>query len=450
MPTLPPEFVATIIAFEPLFSKRIFAHAKLMLLGAMLATGKRTVSSVLRVLGLGHDQRYHKYHRLLSRAQWAPLEAGRMLLLQLLSRFAGEQHQPLVFGIDETIERRRGKQIRAKGIYRDPVRSSKGHFVKASGLRWISLMWLVPIQWAGRVWALPFLTALAPSERCREQAGLRHKKLTDWACQMVLQLRRWLPGRELVVCGDSSFASLEFLAAVSRHVTFVTRLRLDAALYEPAPARTGQSGRPRKKGKRLPRLASVLVDPKTPWQAITVSEWYGRRVQTLQIATGTAVWYHSGKPVVPIRWVLIRDPEGRLDPSALLSTGLEASAVAVVSWFVRRWSVEVTFAEARAHLGLETQRQWSDQAVARATPVLLGLFSLVTLLADQLKAQDELNVRTAAWYEKQLPTFSDAIASVRQKIWHPRYFSTSDDETEVVKIPRPMFNALTETLAYAA
>ncbi len=133
---------------------------------------------------------------------------------------------PVVLGLDDTIERRRGKHISAKGIYRDPVRFSHGHFVKASGLRWLSLMLLVPISWAGRIWALPFLMALGPLGRyCRER-GLRHKKLTDWGWQLVLQARRCMPGQPLVVVADSGFSALEFLAALGGHgVTCVTRLR---------------------------------------------------------------------------------------------------------------------------------------------------------------------------------------------------------------------------------
>jgi hypothetical protein len=216
-----------------------------------------------------------------------------------------------VLGIDDTIERRRGKRISAKGIYRDPVRSSKGHFVKASGLRWLSLMLLAPIPWAGRVWALPFLTALAPSERhCRDH-GKRHKKLTDWARQLALQARRWLPGRrEVVLLGDSSFAALDLLAALARHgLVCVTRLRLDAALYAPAPPRRpGTVGRPRTKGARLPNLSDVLVDEATCWQRLAVPEWYGGRELVVEVCSATAVWRHAGLPVVPIRWVLLRDP----------------------------------------------------------------------------------------------------------------------------------------------
>ena len=296
---------------------------------------------------------------------------------------------PVILGLDDTIERRRGKHIKAKGIYRDPVRSSDAHFVKASGLRWISLMLLAPIPWAARTWALPFLTALAPSERyCRER-GQRHKKLTDWARQMMLQVRRWLPERELVLVADMGFAALDLLAALSRRgVICITRLRLDAALYEPAPPRRpGTKGRPRTKGARLPTLSDVLIRTSTRWRRVTVPGWYGEGDRVIEFCSATAVWCHSGKPVVPIRWVLLRDPLGRFSPQALLCTDPTRDPVQIIRWFILRWQIEVTFQEARAHLGVETQRQWSDHAVARTTPCLFGLFSIVTLLAGQLHHQ---------------------------------------------------------------
>jgi hypothetical protein len=187
----------------------------------------------------------YNYHRVLSRAAWSGRAAARVLLGLLVDAFVPAG--PVLLGLDDTIERRRGKRISAKGIYRDPVRSSHGHFVKASGLRWLSLMLLVPVSWAGRVWALPFLAALAPSERyCREH-GRQHKKLTDWGRQLVLQARRWMPERQVVLVTDSGFSALGFLAALRRHgVTCVTRLHLDAALYQPAPPRQpGAVGRHR-------------------------------------------------------------------------------------------------------------------------------------------------------------------------------------------------------------
>ena len=210
------------LVFAPLFSNPVFKQVQVLLLGALLTPGKRTVTAALRIMGLSQEKNYHKYHRVLSRARWSPRKAARCLLLQLLSRFAPDPEAPLVFGLDDTIERRRGKKIKAKGIYRDPVRSSKSHFVKTSGLRWLSMMLLVKISWAQHVWALPFLTVLAPSERYHEEQGQHHKTLTDYARQMILQVRRWLPRHKLIFVGDNSFSALAFLASVAEVATFIT------------------------------------------------------------------------------------------------------------------------------------------------------------------------------------------------------------------------------------
>src|SRR3712207_2993570 len=259
MPTLPFAMIAELAPFAPLFSRRVWRHARVLLAGTILAPARRTVTAALRVLGLAQAKRFHRYHRVLSRAEWSGLAVGRVLLGLLVAAFAPAG--PLVFGIDETLERRRGKRIAAKGIYRDAARSSHAHFVKASGLRWVCLMLLAPIPWAARTWALPVLTALAPSERYDAERGRRHKSLTDWARQLLLVVRRWWPDRAIVAVADGTYAALEFLAACRawrRPVTVVTRLRLDAALYEPAPPRRpGQTGRPRLKGARLPTLAAV-------------------------------------------------------------------------------------------------------------------------------------------------------------------------------------------------
>src|SRR3954466_485631 len=318
---LPACFAAVILTFAPVFmQQRTWRHAELLLIGAILAPGKRTVTSLLRITGLSRERRFTNYHRVLNRAVGKPGLAARLLLGLLIAAFAPSG--PIVLGIDDTIERRRGKRIAAKGIYRDPVRSSKGHLVKASRLPWLSLMLLAPIPWAGRVWALPFLTALAPSERyCRER-GRRHKKLTDWARQMGLQARRWLPGREIVLLGDGSFAALELLAALARHgLVCITRLRLDAALYEPAPPRQpGTVGRPRTKGARLPNLADVLADAGTRWAEVVVPGWYGEGDRVVEVCSAAAAGGPPGFPAVPIRWVLLRAPRHRLEPQALLCT----------------------------------------------------------------------------------------------------------------------------------
>jgi DDE superfamily endonuclease len=450
MPCLPARFAAIILTFAPLFLQRSWRYAEVLLIGAVLAPGKRTVTSVLRITGRSRERHFVNYHRVLNRAPWSARRAARLLLRLLLDTFVPSG--PVILGIDDTIERRRGKRITAKGIYRDPVRSSDAHFVKASGLRWISLMLLAPIPWAARTWALPFLTALAPSERyCREHQK-RPKKLTDWARQMVLQVRRWLPERELVLVADMGFAALELLAALARRdVTCITRLRLDAALYEPAPPRRpGTKGRPPTKGARLPNLSDVLVAPTTGWQHVIVPGWYGEGYRVVEFSSATAVWRHSGRPVLPIRWVLLRDPRGRFDPQALLCTDPARDPLQIIRWFVLRWQVEVTFQETRAHLGVETQRQWSDRAVARTTPCLLGLFSIVTLLATQLGRRARLAVLTDSWYRKPHPTFTDALAAVRRHIWLETGLLTSRRSHEMQKPPPALQRSLAYALCYAA
>jgi len=452
MEALPREIVRVLRVFEDVFSERIWDWAQVLVIGAILTPGQRTVAAVLRVMGLGDERQYQNYHRVLNRARWSSRELSRRLLLVLVETLVSVD-EPVVIGLDETIERRRGAKIAAKGIYRDPVRSSKSHFVKASGLRWISMQVLTVVPWAGRIWGLPFLTVLAPSERYNVERGRRHKTLPEWGRQMVRQVRRWLPDRALVVVADSTYAVLELLAdaaGLPQPVTMVTRLRLDAALYDPAPPREpGTKGRPRLKGERQPTLATRVLDPDTTWEPLTVP-WYGGVTAQVEAATGTALWYHPGAPTVALRWVLLRDPAGQFEPQAFLSTDPSAPPAQIIAWFVARWPLEVTFQEVRAHLGVETQRQWSNLAILRTTPALLGLFSLVTLVAHARLDGQPLPVRQAAWYAKSAPTFSDTLAFVRQCLWPVTVFSTSPSSDEVIEIPRALFDRLTDTLAFAA
>jgi DDE superfamily endonuclease len=454
MRALPTVMIRVLSSFVPLFSRRVWPHVQVLLIGAILTPGKRTVSSALHAMGLSQEERFHRYHRVLSRARWSSREVSRALLGLLVEMFVAEG-DPLVVGIDETLERRYGRKISAKGVYRDPVRSTHENFVKASGLRWVCAMLLVEIPWAARVWALPFLSALAPSERYAAKQGKRHKKITEWAWQLLLQVRRWYPEREIVVVADGAYASLKLLdrcRSLSRPVAFITRLRLDAALYEPAPPRRrGQIGRPRKKGERLPNLSVVAEDPTTVWKPTTIANWYGEREREVEIASQTAVWYSTGLFAVPLRWVLLRDPQGEFKTQALLCTDLEADPEKIVCWFVTRWQLEVTFQEARRHLGLETQRQWSDLAIRRTTPALLGVFSLVTLFAHHHMTRRAADAfRQVAWYRKRHPTFADALALVRKELWASATFHGSPAQSETVKVPRAYLERLTDAVCYAA
>ena len=448
---VPDILVAWLSVFRPCFTAPVWNHILVLVTGAVLAPGKRTVTQVLRVMGLADQPGFGRYHEALNRARWDARDVAHRLLRHVLATLW--PHGEVVIAIDDTIERRWGTKIRARGIYRDPVRSSDGHFVKTSGLRWLCLAVVLPLPFAGRRWALPFLTVLAPSARWSEAQGRRHKTLTDRARQAILQTKRWLADRRIVVVADSSFAALELIAAVRRHVCLITRLRLDAGLFEPPPERQpNQRGRPRLKGNALPKLSTVLADPVTVWTTITMAEWYGGQTRTLEYVFGTAVWYSSGLPPAPVRWVLVRDPSGQRHPQAFLCTDLDLEPDAILARFVFRWRIETTFQEVREHLGVETQRQWSDLAILRTTPALLGLYSLVAIWAHGLMVVPGSAVRphAAAWYIKSQPTFSDAIAAVRRVLWAPQGFSVSRQATETVEIPAPLLKRFVETLCLAA
>jgi len=446
---LPERFLSRLVEFADLFTRPTWSNVLMLLAGVILAPGRRTVSAALRILGRECDPDFCTFHRILNRAAWSSRAVARQLLIVLVKALV-PSGAPVVIGLDDTIERRWGTKISARGIYRDPVRSSKGHFVKASGLRWLSAMLLVKVPWADRVMALPFLTLLAPSKRFYAGKMRPPKTLLDWARQAALQIHRWLPDRYIVLVADSAFAAIEFLAAVGNHACVVTRLRLDANLFGFPPQKPKGRGRPPIKGKPHKKLSALIKDRKVSWKRYRVSLWYGRTNRLVDIASGTALWYRSGVPPVPIRWLLVRDPKGELEPQAFLATNLNARPCDILAWFVSRWQVEVTFAEVRAHLGVETQRQWSDKAILRTTPVLLGLFSIVTLWAHDLAKSRNFKPRTTAWYPKAVLTFSDAIAAVRREIWHNQISFMSRPSRDSIKIPRHIWNRMENALAHAA
>ncbi len=446
---LPERLLPRLAEFTDLFTRPTWSNVLVLLAGVVLAPGRRTVTAALRILGRDRNPDFCTFHRILNRAAWSSRAVAGRLLMLLIKAFV-PAGAPIVIGIDDTIERRWGAKINARGIYRDPVRSSKGHFVKASGLRWLSAMLLVQVPWADRIMALPFLTLLAPSKRFYTAKTRAPKTLLDWARQAALQIRRWLPDRYIVLVADSAFAAIEFLAAVGKHVCVITRLRLDANLFDLPPQKRKARGRPPIKGKRHKKLSAILKDCNVSWKRYRVSLWYGRTNRLVEISTGTALWYRGGVPPVPIRWLLVRDPTGEFKPQAFLATDLNADPCNILAWFVSRWQVEVTFEEVRAHLGVETQRQWSDKAILRTTPVLLGLFSIVTLWAHDLSKSRKFNPRTAAWYPKAVLTFSDAIAAVRREISAHQITFMSRPHRDSIEIPRHIWQRMENALAHAA
>lgn len=447
---LPPMIMTVLRPFTQAFSARVWDWAQILLVGAIVSPGKRTVTAALRVLGLKDDKQFQNYHRVLNRAKWSSLQVSRILLGLLVAAFSSAG-VALVIGADETLERRRGKQIKAKGVFRDAVRSSRKYTNYSSGLRWVSMMLLVTTPWSGRVWALPFLTVLAPSPKTNAANGKRHKTSIDWVGQMMGAVRRWLPERAMVLVVDGGLAAVKLglrCAGYTHPVTYVSRLRLDAVLHAPpGPQPKSKRGPKPKKGSRLPSLTQVLGTASTPWTRQSMA-WYGGQQREIEFTTGSALWYTPGYDPLPLRWVLVRDPKEEFKPTAFFATDQSAEPLQILAWFIMRWSVEVTFEEVRAHLGVETQRQWSDLAIQRTTPALLGMFSLVTLLADHL-SDGQPSVQTTAWYVKPQPTFSDVIALVRYHLWTTMKFVNSPAESRVRLIPDSILPGLVETICYA-
>ena len=436
--------------FRPEFTPRTWDRVVTLIRGTILARGRRTVAAALRQMGLQADPGFSSYHQVFNRAAWSPRRLARRLLSAVIAAFVPDG-VGLTFAIDETLERRWGRKIRIRGHYRDPLASSKERSVSTCGIRWIVLALVVAVPWASRPWALPVLSLPSPTPKVSLKLGRRHKTIAERARQMVACLRRWLPTADLTVVGDSGYSVIELgLACRRRAVRLIAPLRLDARLFTPAPKREpGTVGRPRVAGDRLPNLDVVLADPKAAWSKAMV-RWYDGAEREVEVATGTAVWYHNGMEPLPIRWVLTRDPSGRLEPRAYFSTRPEDEAASIVAEFVKRWPIEATFEEARAHLGLETQRQWSGRAIPRTTPVLLGLFSLVTLVAVGWHRAGSLTAERTAWYEKESPTFGDCMRLARQRIWRSRIMGPSGEEADVLRLPLPLLEALVHGLASAA
>jgi hypothetical protein len=451
MPTPSPAIIQILQAFAPAFTAPTFANALVLLYGAILTVGRRTVAAALRAVGLADHPHFGTYHRVLNRARWSPLRLSRLLLGLLVATMLAPD-APLVLLVDETLERRRGRRIAWRGYFRDPLRSTAGRGVTSAGVRWLCAALLVPLPWSARPWALPVLTVPALAPATSQRLGKRHRTVVERAQLLVRLVRRWQPGRQIALVGDGTYAAVP-LGHTCRQlpgaVRLVSRLRLDAALYDPpAPQPPSKRGPKPKKGARQPALAARLADPATAWQTAALP-WYGGQERTLDVATGTALWHRAGEAPLPIRWALLRDPHGRCPPTALFCTAQDASPAQLVAWFIGRWNIEVTVEEARAHLGVETQRQWTTRALGRTTPCLLGLFSLVTLLARALHPET-LPTRHAAWYRKAAPTFAEALAAVRRHLWASWNCTPSRADADTAPILRPLWQSLHEAVCYAA
>jgi len=389
--------------FSRLFTSSTWRHVQVLLIGAILCQGARRVSTILRVMGLLQVRRFEKYHRDLNRAKWNSVTGSKILMGLLLQRLPS--NYPLL---------------------------------------------IVPLPWCQRPWALPFMTILAPSKKSNEARGRKHKTSIDWTMIAVRVISRWLK-RSFILIGDGGFACIRLVhACKKKKVVLVSRLRRDAALYDlPLSPIKGQLGRHREKGVRVTPLKMLAADLSQDWQETEVT-WYGNEKKSVRMMSGINLWYSAGEKPLFIRWVLVIQPAAD-QADAFFSTDLNAAPDHIINHFVLRWNVEVTFEESRAHLGIETQRQWSDKAIARTTPCLMALFSLVCLFTIEMMKNQALPILSTAWYNKKSDaTFSDIMAYVRRSIWAKKYFNDSRFEGEVVLIKHEKWETLLDQLSRAA
>jgi hypothetical protein len=455
MPTPPSEIIQLLSAFSVAFTARTFAKALTLLYGAILAPGRRTVASALRAVGLVRDQHFTNYHRILNRDHWSPWVLSK-ILLSMIMHLCLTPDMPLILIIDDTLERRQGRKIRYKGTFYDAVRSTVHKASISLGIRWVCLAVLVPVPWSQRLWALPFMVVPALSAKTSRQLAKPVRTPVDWAGWMVDRVRRWQPDRDIRLIGDGGYAAIELVQRCQQlrsPVQLVSRLRLDAQLYDqPGPRPKGKRGPKPKKGAKQPHLAERLLDPTTQWQAVTIP-WYSGTSRPVEFLTGVSLWHRCGNAPVRIRWVLVRCPEGlpkeaRFKPAGLFSSDPTLTVEQILSLFISRWNIEITFEELRSFLGFGTQRQWSDRAIERTTPCLFGVFSVVVLWA-KLRHPDQLPVRQTPWYPKPSATFSDVLAAVRRDLCSSPNYAVSGDNPDLLQLPKSLVFALFEMAYYS-
>lgn len=435
------EIISVLSAFACVFTKPTWKNIQILFLGAILCRGSRQVTKILRVMSLSQTKNYSKYHNVLRRAKWSSLDAAKILLGLLIS--ALPKGIPILVVVDETLERRQGKKIKAIGAYRDAVRSSKSNVVISFGLKWECMALIVPLPWSQRYWALPFLMVLSPSKKSNEKAGKKHKTSIDWTMQMVSAVSRWVLKKPWVLLGDGAYACMDLAHhCLKRGATLISRFRLDAQLFEYPVYKLKMRGRKPIKGRRI-HLRTLLNDMTRPWQCAKV-RWYGGELKSLEFLVIDCLWYHAGKPPLPVRVVIIKTPDGEKEAEVLFSTCIEHNAIQIIEWFVLRWNIEVTFEETRAHLGIETQRQWSDLAIARSTPLLMSLYSVVTLIGIQLHDSKLLvQAEITSWYNKNTELcFSDVLIAVRNILWRERHFSKSANSDDFHQLSAQDVNQL--------
>ncbi len=447
MLTIADESLPVFSLFESAFTTAAtFVRAKLLGVAAILTTGRRTVSNLLRTVAGLTEGDPSSYHRVLSLAQWSGLTLASLLARFILRHFWPQGRVRLVG--DDTVTEHPGRKVHGKARHRDPVRSSHSYTAWRWGHKWVVLAVLVRFPFASRLWALPVLVPLYRSPQDNEKRGRPHRTPAQLLQLLLRLLLRWFPDRQFLFAGDQNYGSHEMAGLAPQtqgRLHVVSKFYANANLYEPPPAYAG-NGRPRVKGRKLPTPGEVVATAeRTRWNV----PWYGGGRRDVEVVTGIGHWYKAGEGLVPVRWVYVHDLTGTHRDEYFYSTDVTMTAQEVIEEYTGRWNIETTFEDSRAYLGLESTRGWCARTVSRAEPCLLGLYSVVALLYWLLPPEEQ-EQGVVEWDGKATVTFSDAITAVRRWLWTRWVFPRAGHEQTFAKLPEAFQRFLLSALAPAA
>lgn len=448
MSSVPEALRGVVATWSATFSESVFVNFLTLLQGAILTTGRRTVSRVLRVVSVLAEAHPSSFHRLLSHRRWSLWPLARALAKFIVAEFYRRGVIRLVG--DETATEHPGKKVYGKGRHRDAKRSTHSYIAHLWGHKWVVLAILVQLPGTNRAWALPILVALYHDPKEDKAQGRRHKTPVDLMRQLLCVMMRWFPGRKFVFAGDGGYGTHPLTQFARRHqnrLTLVSRFHADAALYA-APPRPSKkkTGRPRIKGRKLPSPEQTVA--KTTRRRKLRVNWYGGEKRQVEIVTGKGWWYRAGDGIVEVLWVYVHDLTGTHRDEYFYTTDLKLTPKQIIEYFTGRWAIEVTFQEARQYLGVETTRGWCRQTVLRAEPCLFGLYTVVALWYAALPPADRADL-AVAWHGKSAITFSDAITLVRRDLWRHWIFAHPAYNAVVKKLSPIRKRQLIETITLA-
>lgn len=432
------------------FSESVWPRFQMLMFAAIVCVGRHTICRLLRVAGTLADGHWCNYHRVLSKRRWSSWNLARVLAQQVVERFFPRGTIPICG--DDTVTGHPGRKVYGKARHRDAVRSTHSYTAWRWGHKWVVLAILVQLPGLNRPWALPVLCALYRSPEENKKRGHRHKTPCDLMRQLLCVLLRWFPQRKFRFSGDGGYGTHPLARFASRQprLTLVSKFYKDANLYNLPPKRkAGTNGRPRVKGRKQPSPEAIVA--KTHRRQRLNVLWYGGGRRQVAVVTGTAHWYKAGEGLVCVRWVFVEDLTGTHRDEYFFTTDTDLTPRQVIEAYAGRWAIEVTFEEAREHVGLETTRGRCAQTILRAEPCLFGLYTLVALWFSELP-ESERREPVVSWTGtvKQTLTFSDAITLVRRHIWqiwvlqNPRHATVFQKLTNNEK--RTMLDVLTQAL----